>query len=98
MVITMVKYEIIVKKKYEKEEATSYRLSAAKILSGTGFKLFCYLESFPWGSTCYNRKTFTDLMKIAPKTADFAFEELIEKGFLQKQEASYIFIISRENL
>lgn len=95
----MVKYEIIIQEKYSKEEAISYRLSAAKLLSGTGFKLFCYLESFPWGTTRYNRKTFTDLMKIAPKTADFAFEELVEIGFLQKQnEVAYIFTISRENL
>ena len=95
----MVKYEIIIQENCSKEEAMSYRLSAAKILSGTGFKLFCYLESFPWGITRYNRKTFTDLMNVAPKTADFAFEELIEKGYLQQQdETSYIFVFSRENL
>lgn len=95
----MVKYEIMRLEEFSKDMFLSFRLTAASELSGTGFKLYCYLESFPLGQTRYNRKTFVDAMGIAPKTADFAFEELIEKGFLKKiRDMIYLFTVSRENL
>lgn len=73
----MVKYEII----KEREPMIEDRLAAA-YLSGAGFKLYCYLESFPWGATSYSRKDFVDKINISLKTANVAFEELIEKGYL----------------
>lgn len=73
----MVKYEII----KEREPTIEDRLAAA-CLSGADFKLYCYLESFPWGATSYSRKDFVDKINISLKTANVAFEELIEKGYL----------------
>lgn len=75
----MVKYEII----KEREPTIEDRLAAAAAyLSGASFKLYCYLESFPWGATSYSRKDFVDKINISLKTANVAFEELIEKGYL----------------
>lgn len=74
----MVKYEII----KERNPTIEDRLAAAANLSGAGFKLYCYLESFPWGASFYNRKDFVDKIRISLKTANVAFEELIEKGYL----------------
>ena len=59
----MVKYEII----KERDPTVEDRLAAAANLSGAGFKLYCYLESFPWGATSYSRKDFVDKINISLK-------------------------------
>ena len=80
----MVKYEII----KERDPTIEDRLAAAACLSGAGFKLYCYLESFTWGATSYSRKDFVDKINISLKTANTAFEELIEKGYLTSYSAT----------
>ena len=72
----MVKYEII----KEGDPTIEDRLAAAANLSGAGFKLYCYFESI----SLYIRPYVIEFLKISPKTADKAFEELIEKGYLQQ--------------
>ena len=72
----MVKYEII----KEREPTVEDRLAAAACLSGAGFKLYCYLES----TSLYMRPYVIEFLKISSKTVDKAFEELIEKGYLQQ--------------
>lgn len=72
----MVKYEII----KERDPTVEDRLAAAANLSGAGFKLYCYFES----TSLYLRPYVIELLKISSKTVDKAFEELIEKGYLQQ--------------
>lgn len=72
----MVKYEII----KEREPTIEDRLAAAANLSGAGFKLYCYFEY----SILYVRPSVSEKLGINVKTVDKAFDELIEKGYLQQ--------------
>lgn len=72
----MVKYEIV----KERDPIMEDRLAAAAQLSGAAFKLYCYFES----TSLYMRPYVIELLNISPKTVDKAFDELVEKGYLQK--------------
>lgn len=72
----MVKYEII----KEREPTIEDRLAAAANLSGAAFKLYCYFENI----SLYIRPIAGEVLGINVKTVDKAFEELLEKGFLQQ--------------
>ena len=72
----MVKYEII----KEREPTREDRLAAAANLSGAAFKLYYYLEEV----SLYIRPVASEALGINVKTADKAFEELVEKGYLQQ--------------
>lgn len=84
----MVKYEII----KEQDPTVEDRLAAAANLSGAGFKLYCYFESFPWGASTYIQKDFTKLIGLDARTANSAFTELVEKGYLKVySDSTYFF-------
>ena len=84
----MVKYEII----KERDPTIEDRLAAAACLSGAGFKLYCYLESFPWGASTYLQKDFVKQMGFDARTASSAFSELIKEGYLKAfSESTYFF-------
>lgn len=83
----MVKYEII----KEREPTREDRLTAAANLSGAGFKLYCYLESFPWGASTYIQKDFVKQIGLDARTASSAFVELVEKNYLKAYSGSTYF-------
>lgn len=83
----MVKYEII----KERDPTIEDRLAAAANLSGAGFKLYCYFESFPWGASIYIQKDFTKLIGLDARTANSAFAELVEKEYLKAYSNSTYF-------
>lgn len=90
----MVKYEII----KERDPTIQDRLAAAANLSGAGFKLYCYLESFPWGASTYIQKDFISKMNIIYRTAVAAFEELIKFGYLYPySDTTYFFVPEQKN-
>ena len=84
----MVKYEI----NKERDRTIEDRLAAAANLSGAGFKLYCYLESFPWGASFYIQKDFANQMGLDARTASSAFSELIKENYLVAfSDSTYFF-------
>ena len=72
----MVRYDIV-----RNQQPNAFdRIAAAANLSGAAFKLYCYFET----TYLYIRPYVIELLNISPKTVDKAFDELVEKKYLQK--------------
>ena len=90
----MIKYEII----KERNPTIEDRLAAAANLSGAGFKLYCYFESFPWGASTYIQKDFMTKINIIYRTATAAFEELIKFNYLSPYSDSTYFYAPEQKM
>lgn len=72
-------------------------LSAAKILTGTAFKMYYYFTSAPTNHLLYERADFIKDCGSSINSVNRAFEELINFGFLKTEdEKNFIFLTSPE--
>ena len=73
------------------------RLAAAKLLTGTAFKLYNYLDSLPLGKSTYKRTEATENIGMERAAINNGFKELREKNFLiPEDEFHYKFFCSPE--
>ena len=80
-----------------RDERSEKRLIAAAQLGEIAYKLYTYLECFPQGEQLYERIKFVKTVNTNYKSADKAFNSLIELGFLKKiTDLNYIFITNPE--
>ena len=84
----MVKYEII---REEMKNTSEKRFEAARKLSGIAFKLYCYFETFPEGTTTYIQKEFAEKAHLDARTVATAFKELLDRGYLKCYSSSIYF-------
>lgn len=78
--------------KNEIENSPENRLYAASQLGEIAYKLYIYLDSYPALIIPYERIKFVKTVDTNYKSADKAFQTLIEKGYLNKNEEEYFFI------
>lgn len=81
-----------------RDESMEKRLYAAAQLGEIAYKLYTYLEAFPQGEQTYERIKFVKTVDTNYKSADKAFNTLLELGFLQQVDNLnyYIFITAPE--
>ena len=86
---------IIKRQSLQNDEKT--RLKAAANLNGMAYKLYTYLETFQ-NEEEYSRAVFLQLMHTTPKSANAAFEELVEKTYLNPENSlTYFFLPEGKN-
>ena len=88
----------MISKKPREENKYSDRIHAAKILNGVAYKLYTYLESQENTEFLYERNLFIQTINTTAKSANAAFDELVENNFLvQKNELTYYFLTREKN-
>lgn len=85
----MIQCEII---KQEIENTPENRLYAAAKLGEIAFKLYIYLDSYPTYTIKYERLKFVKTIDTNYKSADKAFQTLLDEGYLIFKENRYFFI------
>ena len=79
--------------KEEIENTPENRLAAAAQLGEIAYKLYIYIDSYPSYTLNYERIKFVKTVDTNYKSADKAFQTLIEKGYLVlRKENTYFFI------
>lgn len=79
--------------KEEIENTPENRLAAAAQLGEIAYKLYIYIDSYPSYTINYERIKFVKTVDTNYKSADKAFQTLIEKGYLVlRKENTYFFI------
>lgn len=79
--------------KEEIENTPENRLAAAPQLGEIAYKLYIYIDSYPSYTLNYERIKFVKTVDTNYKSADKAFQALIEKGYLVlRKENTYFFI------
>lgn len=78
--------------KQEIENTPENRLYAAANLGEIAYKLYIYLDSYPTSTINYERIKFVKTIDTNYKSADKAFQTLLDKGYLIFREEKYFFI------
>lgn len=88
---------VIIREK--RKNSLAARLSAAKRLGNIAYKLYTYLEGFPNGEQVYDRLKFMKTVDTTVPSANKAFDDMVEKGYLiKKNEFSYFFLEEPEEI
>jgi len=78
--------------KQEIENTPENRLYAAAQLGEIAYKLYIYLDSYPALTIPYERIKFVKTIDTNYKSADKAFQTLLDKEYLCKRDDKYFFI------
>lgn len=79
--------------KEEIENTPENRLLAAAELGEIAYKLYIYIDSYPSFTLDYERIKFVKTVNTNYKSADKAFQTLIEKGYLiLRKDGTYFFV------